>query len=64
MCDLPHGRLLRWRSQKTPYRHSDVDMPILLTVGSIRTPEFSVVSEWYDIMVQERSYSRSLKCSA
>lgn len=35
-----------------PYRHCDVDMPISLAVGSVRTPEFSVISQWYDIMVQ------------
>jgi hypothetical protein len=35
-----------------PYRHSDVDIPISLALGSIRTPEFSVISQWYDIMVQ------------
>lgn len=34
------------------YRHSDVDMPISLAVGTERTPEFSVDWKWYDIMVQ------------
>jgi hypothetical protein len=41
------------RSHKDhPYRHSVVDMPVSLAVGSIRTPEFPVLSQWYDIMVQ------------
>jgi hypothetical protein len=35
-----------------PYRHSDVDIPISLAVGSVRTPEFSVGTQWYWIMVQ------------
>src|SRR5690349_18081480 len=35
-----------------PYRYSDVDIPVSLAVGTVRTPEFTVVKEWYDIMVQ------------
>lgn len=35
-----------------PYRHSDVDMAISLAVGTVKTPEFAVVSLWYAIMVQ------------
>jgi hypothetical protein len=35
-----------------PYRHSDVDMPVSLSVGTVRTPEFPVGGQWYDIMVQ------------
>lgn len=35
-----------------PYKHSDVDMPVSLAVGTVRTPEFSTVAQWYDIMVQ------------
>ncbi len=35
-----------------PYRHSDVDMPVSLGVGTVRTPEFSTVAQWYDILVQ------------
>jgi hypothetical protein len=35
-----------------PYRHSDLDIPVSLAAGTIRTPDFPVVSEWYDIMVQ------------
>jgi hypothetical protein len=29
-----------------------VDVPVSLTVGTVRTPEFSVASNWYWIMVQ------------
>lgn len=35
-----------------PYRHSDVDMPVSLAIGTVRTSEFSVISQGYDIMVQ------------
>ena len=35
-----------------PYRHSDIDMPISLAVGTVRTPEFPVILESYDIMLQ------------
>ncbi|HLJ90030.1 MAG TPA: hypothetical protein VKZ53_24690 [Candidatus Angelobacter sp.] len=35
-----------------PYRHADVDIPVSLAVGVVRTPEFSTRAEWYDIMVQ------------
>jgi hypothetical protein len=35
-----------------PYRHSDVDMPVSLVLGTIQTPEFPVTSQWYDIIVQ------------
>ena len=35
-----------------PYRNSDVDIPISLAVGTIRTPEFPVIHEAYFIMVQ------------
>jgi hypothetical protein len=34
------------------YRHSDLDIPVSLAAGSVRTPEFPVVGQWYDIMVQ------------
>jgi hypothetical protein len=34
------------------YKHSDVDMPLSLVLGTVQTPEFSVTSEWYDIIVQ------------
>jgi hypothetical protein len=34
------------------YRHSEVDMPVSLVLGTVQTPEFSVTSEWYDIIVQ------------
>ena len=35
-----------------PYRYSTVDIPVSLTVGAVRTPEFSPLSRWYWIMVQ------------
>ena len=34
------------------FRHSDVDMPVSLVLGTVQTPEFSVTSEWYDIILQ------------
>ena len=35
-----------------PYRYSDVDMPVSLAEGTVQTPEFSVSSHGYWIMVQ------------
>ena len=35
-----------------PYRHSEVDIPVSLAVGTVRTPEFPVIGQWYDIMIQ------------
>lgn len=35
-----------------PYRRSDVDMPVSLSAGTVRTPEFPVRGKWYEIMVQ------------
>jgi hypothetical protein len=29
-----------------------VDIPVSLTIGTVRTPEFSAVAQWYDIMIQ------------
>ena len=40
------------RHRDHPYRYSDVDMPVSLAVGTVRTPEFPVVWQWYDILVQ------------
>jgi len=40
------------RQKKHAYRYSDVDMPVSLAVGTVRTPQFSVVAQWYDIMIQ------------
>lgn len=40
------------RHKDHPYRYSVVDVPVSLAVGTIRTPVFPVVSQWYDIMVQ------------
>jgi hypothetical protein len=35
-----------------PYRRSDVDMPVSLSLGTVRTPEFSTTNESYLLMVQ------------
>lgn len=35
-----------------PYRYSVADIPVSLAVGTVQTPEFSVTSYWYWIMVQ------------
>jgi hypothetical protein len=35
-----------------PYRHSVVDIPVSLAIGTARTPQFPVVTHWYWIMVQ------------
>jgi len=38
---------------ETPkYRYSDVDVPVSLAIGTVRTPEFTVKSEWYFVMIQ------------
>lgn len=34
------------------YRYSEIDMPVSLAVGSVRTPEFAVKHEAYFIMIQ------------
>ena len=34
------------------YKRSDVDMPVSLAIGTVRTPEFAVKHEAYFIMVQ------------
>jgi hypothetical protein len=34
------------------FRHSDVDIPVSLIPGTVETPEFSVASEGYDIIVE------------
>jgi hypothetical protein len=35
-----------------PYKRSDVDMPVSLSPGTVQTPEFSAMSERYDIIIQ------------
>jgi hypothetical protein len=35
-----------------PQKRSDVYMPVSLAVGSVRTPEFSAIAHWYDIIIQ------------
>lgn len=47
---VPHA--MAGGHQEHPYRHSVVDMPVSLAVGTFRTPAFPVTSQWYDIMVQ------------
>src|ERR1700678_241409 len=34
------------------YKRSDVDIPISLAIGTVRTPEFTVKNEAYFIMIQ------------
>lgn len=40
------------RRKAHPYRYSDVDIPVSLEVGNVRTPEFLAAGQWYDIMIQ------------
>jgi hypothetical protein len=35
-----------------PQKRSDVYMPVSLAVGSVRTPEFAAIAQWYDIIIQ------------
>ncbi len=35
-----------------PSRYAIVEMPVSLAMGSIRTPEFPVDGQWYDIVIQ------------
>jgi hypothetical protein len=39
-------------SKVQKYKHSDIDMPVSLALGRVRTPEFAVVDEAYFIMIQ------------
>src|SRR5438105_4419057 len=40
------------KHKEHPYRYSALDIPVSLAVGTVRTPEFSVVKQWYWILVQ------------
>jgi len=41
------------RSHKSfPEKYSDIYMPVSLAVGTVRTPEFPVRHEFYDIIIQ------------
>jgi hypothetical protein len=40
------------RKKDHPYRYSDVDISVSLGVGTVRTPEFAVIPEAYDILLQ------------
>jgi hypothetical protein len=46
------------------YRYSDIDMPVSLAVGTVRTPEFAAKGEAYYIMMQveRRLPYRDLQC--
>ncbi|MCU1286694.1 MAG: hypothetical protein JWO13_3044 [Acidobacteriales bacterium] len=35
-----------------PYKRSDIDTPVSLAVGTVRTPEFNTVTQWYVIIIQ------------
>jgi hypothetical protein len=35
-----------------PYRYSVVDLPVSLAAGTVRTPEFSLRTQWYWILLQ------------
>ena len=48
----PVSDLFAGRTKVRKYRYSDVDMPVSLAVGTVRTPEFPTVSEAYFIMLQ------------
>lgn len=39
-------------SKEHKYRYSEIDMPVSLAVGTVRTPEFPVKHEAYFIMIQ------------
>lgn len=40
------------KHKKYPQKYSAVYMPVSLAAGRVRTPEFPVKKEWYDIMVE------------
>jgi hypothetical protein len=46
------------------YRNSEIDMPVSLAVGTVRTPEFAVRHEAYFIMIQAEKRLRyvDMKC--
>lgn len=35
-----------------PEKYSDIYMPVSLAAGTVRTPEFTVGNQWYDIIIQ------------
>src|SRR5690348_13954417 len=39
-------------NKEHPYKQSTVDISVSLGVGTVRTPQFPVTTEWYDIMIQ------------
>src|ERR1035438_310978 len=50
MCLVPGASA--GRHPDHPYRYSVVDIPVSLAVGTVQTPEFSVASHWYWILIQ------------
>ena len=53
LCLLILVPTLSARSSKDhKYRYSEIDMPVSLAVGTVRTPEFPVIHEAYFIMIQ------------
>ena len=40
------------RHKEFPQKYSAVYMPVSLAIGRVRTPEFPVEKQWYDIMLQ------------
>ena len=46
------------------YSYSEIDMPVSLAIGSVRTPEFTVRHEAYFIMIQaeKRLPFRDMRC--
>lgn len=52
------------RSKGHKYRYSEIDMPVSLAVGTIRTPEFPVIPQSYDILLaaEKRIPFADLRC--
>ena len=50
LCLMPGAAARNHKEHR--YKYSDVDMPVSLARGTVRTPEFAAVSQWYDIIVQ------------
>jgi hypothetical protein len=64
---VPHA--LAGGHKEHPYRHSVVDMPVSLAVGTVQTPEFPVASLGYWILVQvevplpfQKTQFQQMKC--
>ena len=46
------------------YRYSEIDMPVSLAIGTVRTPEFPVIHEAYFIMIQAERRLPFVICGA